>query len=542
MTTSAHPPPHAEGSYLDPGGRKGLLGWILSTDHKRIAILYLVCLTVLFFAGATIGVLMRLEQLTPGSTIMKAQTYNAMFTLHGVIMIFMFVIPGLPAVFGNFLLPILIGARDVSFPRLNLASWYFFVAGTILAVMSLFTGSGPPDTGWTFYAPFSIRTGTNVSLAVFAAFILGFSSILTGINFITTIHRLRAPGMTWLRMPLFPWALYATGWIQVLVTPIIAITLLLVILERFFGVGVFDPAKGGDPLLYQHLFWIYSHPAVYIMILPAMGAISEIIPTHAHRTIFGYKFIAASSIAIAAVGSLVWAHHMFTSGMSEAANTIFSLLTFLVAIPSAIKVFNWTATLYKGSIDLTPPMLYALTFIFLFSIGGLTGVMQGALALNVHLHDTYFIVGHFHYVMFGGTGFGFFAAMLHWFPKITGRMYSRKAAVASWFPLFVGFNLLYFTMLVLGMMGMPRRYFDHLPQYHTGHVVATVGSWFLAAGLLMLAGTFIIALFRGEKAPANPWGGVTLEWQIPSPPPVENFETIPTITRPPYEFNPVEAG
>jgi cytochrome c oxidase subunit 1 len=538
MTTVAAAASHPGPSFLEAGRRRGILGWILSTDHKRIAILYLFTMIPLFLVGMTIGLLMRIEQLTMGPTIMSAQTYNAMFTVHGVIMIFMFVIPGLPAVFGNFFLPILIGAKDVAFPRLNLASWYFFVAGSVLAVLSLFTGHGAPDTGWTFYAPYSIRTGTNVTLAVFAAFILGWSSILTGLNFVTTVHRLRAPGMTWLRMPLFPWSLYATGWVQILATPIIGITLLLVIAERFFGIGVFDPSKGGDPLLYQHLFWIYSHPAVYIMILPAMGAISEIIPTHAHRTIFGYKFIAYSSIAIASVGSLVWAHHMFTSGMSEVANMVFSLLTFLVAIPSAIKVFNWTATLYKGSIALTPPLLYALTFIFLFCIGGLTGVMQGALAVNVSVHDTYFIVAHFHYVMFGGTGFGFFAALLHWFPKMFGRMYNRKAAVAAWFPLFIGFNMLYFTMFVLGMQGMPRRYYDHLPQFHAGQVHATIGSWVLAVGLLMFFGNFVVALRRGSKAPDNPWGGVTLEWQIPSPPPVENFEEIPVITHGPYEFNP----
>ncbi len=530
---------HAEPSFLEAGERRGLLAWVTSTDHKRIAILYLVCMLTFFLVGAALGILMRLEQLTMGPTIMQPQTYNAMFTLHGVIMIFLFVIPGLPAVMGNFFLPILIGAKDVALPRLNLLSWYFFIGGALLAVTALFTGNGPPDTGWTFYAPYSIRTGTNVSLAVFAAFILGFSSILTGINFVTTIHRLRAPGMTWHRMPLFAWSLYATGWVQILATPIVGITLLLVIAERFFGIGVFDPAKGGDPLLYQHLFWIYSHPAVYIMILPAMGVISEIIPTFAHRTIFGYRFIAYSSIAIAALGSLVWAHHMFTSGMSDMANVIFSLLTFLVAIPSAIKVFNWVSTLYKGSIEVQPPMLYALSFIFLFCIGGLTGVMQGALAVNVHLHDTYFIVGHFHYVMFGGTGFAFFAALLYWFPKMFGKMYNRRVAILAWFPLFIGFNVLYFTMLVLGLDGMPRRYYDHLPQFHTAHVIATVGSWFLVSGVLILLGNLVVAVFRGEKADDNPWGGISLEWTIPSPPPVENFAAIPTITEAPYHFNPV---
>ncbi len=524
-------------SYLvDTGTRKGLLAWLTTTDHKRIGLMYLYAMVTFFLIAMGIGFIMRLVQLTTFQKLISAQTYNAMFTVHGVIMIFLFVIPGLSAVFGNFFLPILIGAKDVSFPRLNLASWYFFMAGAILAVLSLFTGGGAPDTGWSFYAPFSLKTGTNVSLAVFAAFVLGFSSMLTGINFITTIHRLRAPGMHWFRMPLFCWAVYSTAWIQILATPIIAITLVMVILERFFGIGIFDPAKGGDPLLYQHMFWIYSHPAVYIMILPAMGAVTEIIPTFAKRTIFGYKAIAFSSIAIAGVGSLVWAHHMFTSGMSATGNLVFSLLTMIVAVPSAIKVFNWVGTLYKGSIDFQPPLLFALTFIFLFSIGGLTGVMQGALAVNVHVHDTYFIVGHFHYVMFGGTGMGFFAALLYWFPKMWGKMYSKKAIYASWFPMFIGFNMLYFGMLILGLMGMPRRYYVHLPQFHTMHVVATVGSWFLVLGLLMFFGTLLYAILKGEKAEDNPWGGVTLEWTIPSPPPLENFEEIPIITHGPYEF------
>ena len=495
-------------------------------------------MSTFFLIAMSLGFVMRLVQLTSFQKLITAQTYNALFTVHGVIMVFLFVIPGLSAVFGNFFLPILIGAKDVSFPRLNLASWYFFMAGAILAVLSLFTGGGAPDTGWSFYAPFSLKTGTNVSLAVFAAFVLGFSSMLTGINFITTIHRLRAPGMQWFRMPLFCWAVYSTAWVQILATPIVAITLVLVILERFFGIGVFDPAKGGDPLLYQHLFWIYSHPAVYIMILPAMGAITEIIPTFAKRTIFGYKAIAFSSIAIAGVGSLVWAHHMFTSGMSGMALLLFSLLTMIVAVPSAVKVFNWVGTLYKGSIDFQPPLLFALTFIFLFCIGGLTGVMQGALAINVHVHDTYFIVGHFHYVMFGGTGMAFFAALLYWFPKMWGKMYSKKAIYASWFPMFVGFNMLYFGMLILGLMGMPRRYYVHLPQFHTLHVVATVGSWFLVLGILMFFGTLVYAIFKGAKAEANPWGGVTLEWTIASPPPQENFDEIPTITRGPYHFEP----
>ena len=525
-------------SYLEEGGRKGLLGWILSTDHKRIGILYLFSMVLLFLVAVVFGVLMRIEQMIPDAPIFPAQMYNALFTLHGVIMIFTFVLPGLSAVFGNFFLPIMIGAKDVAFPRLNLLSWYFFVAGVCIVLSSLFTGSGPPDTGWTFYAPFSLRSGTNITLGVFGAFVLGFSSILTGLNFITTIHRMRAPGMGWHRMPLFVWALYGTAWVQVLATPIIGVTFLLIIAERLFGIGVFDPAKGGDPILYQHLFWTYSHPAVYIMILPAMGAITEIIPTFARRTVFGYRAIAYSSLGIAFLGSLVWGHHMFTSGMSEVANYAFSLLTFLVAVPSAIKVFNWTATLYKGAVKVDPPMLYALTFIFLFSIGGLTGLMQGALAVNAHVHDTYFIVGHFHYVMFGGTGIGFFAALLYWFPKMFGKMYNGRVAVIAWIPIFIGFNMLYFSMLILGYMGMPRRYYTHLPQYHAMHMVATIGSFIMVAGLVLFLANLIVALFKGKKAADNPWGGVTLEWKIASPPPLENFDRIPVIDRRPYIFNP----
>jgi len=524
------------GSYLESGKRGGLAGWIFTTDHKRIGILYLISMLILFTAGVTLGLLMRLELIAPGPTIVSARTYNSLFTLHGMIMIFMFVIPGLPAVFGNFLLPLMIGAKDVFFPRLNLLSWWLFITGAVLALLSTFMGGGAPDTGWTFYAPYSLRTGSNVSLAVFAAFILGFSSVLTGLNFVTTIHRMRAPGMTWFRMPLFPWALYATGWVQVLATPILGITLLLVILERAFGLGMFNPDMGGDPILYQHMFWIYSHPAVYIMILPAMGAVTEIFPVYARRNVFGYKAIAFSSLAIALLGYLVWAHHMFTSGMSDTARMIFSLLTFLVAVPSAIKVFNWLGTLYKGSIELSPAFLYALSFIFLFSLGGLTGLMQGALSINLRVHDTYFIVGHFHYVMFGGTGFAFLGSMHHWFPKIFGRMYDKKKAVAAWLVLFVGFNILYFPMLVLGWQGMPRRYYDYLPKFHTGNLISTVGSWIVVTGLALTAWNLIRAIKRGKPAGANPWGGTTLEWTVSSPPPKENFETVPVIDQGPYAF------
>jgi cytochrome c oxidase subunit 1 len=524
-------------SFLDPyPGRSGLGSWIFSTDHKRIGMLYLCCILSMFAVGVVLGVLMRLELIAPGRDIMDAQTYNAMFTLHGVVMIFLFVIPGIPAAFGNILLPLQIGAEDVSFPRLNLLSWWLYLTGAVLAVTSLFTGGGPPDTGWTFYVPFSERTTTNVSLAVVAVFILGFSSILTGLNFITTIHRLRAPKMGWGKLPLFVWSLYATAWIQLLATPVLGVTVALVFIERLLGIGLFDPAKGGDPLLYQHLFWIYSHPAVYIMIVPAMGVVSEIIPTFARKSIFGYKTIAVSSLAIAFAGSLVWAHHMFTSGMSDTAVMVFSFLTFVVAIPSAVKVFNWVATLYKGSIHLEPPLLFALGFIFLFSAGGLTGLVLGSAGTDIHVHDTYFVVAHFHYVIFGGTGFGLFAAMHFWFPKIFGRMYDRRLANASWYLLIGGFNMLYFPMFIIGLMGMPRRYYDYLPMYQTGHMVSTVGSWVLVAGLFTMSWG-LSKCFRGPRTVGNnPWGAATLEWTLPSPPPHLTFLDPPDEVRRPYSY------
>ncbi|MBF8294683.1 MAG: coxA [Bacteroidetes bacterium] len=520
--------------------RKGILSWILTTDHKRIGILYLGTILVFFHAAVVLGFLMRLEMLKPEGALVEPQTYNTFFTLHGIIMIFLFVIPIVPAVFGNFFLPLMIGAKDVFFPRLNLFSWWLFIAGGILALTSVFLPGGAADTGWTFYVPYSIRTTTNVIPALLAAFILGFSSILTGLNFITTIHRMRAPGMTWFKMPLFVWASYATSWIQVLATPIIGITLLLVIIERLFGVGIFDPTLGGDPVLFQHMFWMYSHPAVYIIILPAMGVVSEIIPVFARRTIFGYNFIAYSSLAIAFFGSLVWAHHMFTVGMSDTGMFVFSLLTFLVSIPSAIKIFNWVATLYKGSIDLDVPLLFVLSFIVQFSIGGFTGLMLGALSVNIHVTDTYFVVGHFHYVMFGGTGFGFFAALHYWYPKMFGRMYNKGAAKIAWLLSTIGFNILYIPFLILGYAGMPRRYYHYLPQFQTLHVVATVGSWILVLGLGIMFVNLFLALRNGAKTSANPWGGETLEWTTPSPPPLENFDEIPVVTKGPYDYSKYE--
>ncbi|MCX6251628.1 MAG: cbb3-type cytochrome c oxidase subunit I [Bacteroidetes bacterium] len=526
-----HPPP----SYLvNTGKYKGLLGWLTSTDHKRIGLLYLFSILVFFSVGMILGETMRTELFFPDQQLYGPQTYNAIFTLHGLIMIFVIVIPGLSVVFGNFVMPLLIGANDVAFPRLNLFTWYLYITGVTIVIISQVTGNGPPDTGWTFYAPYSTQTHTNVILAVTGAFVLGFSSILTGLNFIVTIHRMRAPGMSFFKMPLLPWGIYATAWTQVLATPIIGITLLMIIMERTLHIGFFDPALGGDPVLYQHLFWIYSHPAVYIMILPAMGVISEIIPTMCQRKIFSYKAIAFSSLAIAAVGYFVWGHHMFTSGMSNFAIWSFSLLTFLVAIPSAIKVFNWITTMYRGSIDLKAPLLYAMAFIFLFTIGGLTGLIQGALATDIQVHDTSFIVAHFHYIIFGGVGFAFFAALHYWYPKMFGRMYNERVALVAWIFLFIGFNLLYFPQFVIGMEGMPRRYFDYLPQFTLAQQISTIGGYILMIGFIIM----VVNLFskKGPKAPDNPWGGSTLEWSVPSPPPQENFEHTPHISGNPYDY------
>lgn len=529
---------HQEPSYLEYQGKhKGIKAWIFSTDHKRIGLLYLYTILAFFGVGLLLGLLMKLELIAPGQTIIGPDTYNRIFTLHGVIMIFVVVIPGLPAVFGNFIMPIQIGAPDVAFPKLNLLSWWLYVSGIVLVLLSLFLPGGAPDTGWTFYAPYSFETGTNMLPAVLGAFILGFSSILTGLNFVVTMHRMRAPGMTWFKMPLFPWALYGTGWIQLLATPVVGITLLMIVAERLLGIGFFDPDLGGDPILYQHLFWIYSHPAVYIMILPAMGAISEILPAFARKTIFGYRAIVISTLMIAFVGYFVWGHHMFTSGMSGTALYTFSLLTFIVAIPSAIKVFNWISTLHKASINVQTPFYWAISFIFVFMIGGLTGLILGSLATDVHVHDTAFVVGHFHYIVFGGTGFAFLGAMHYWFPKIYGRMYNARRANLGWLIFFIGFNALYSPMFYLGIAGMARRYYDYLPEFHSGNIISSIGAYVMATGLVIIVLNLIHGARKGEKAVGDPWGGKTLEWTVPSPPPLENFEKIPVVTKEPYDYS-----
>jgi cytochrome c oxidase subunit 1 len=515
-------------NYLNHG--KGLRSWLFTLDHKRIGIMYMVSILASFLLGGIFALLIRTELLTPTKTIVGADTYNQMFTLHGAIMIFLFIIPGIPAALGNIVLPLMLGAKDVAFPRLNLASYYMWVFGALFALISITTGA--VDTGWTFYTPYSTTAGGSVIAMTFGVFILGFSSIFTGLNFIVTIHKLRPLGMSWFRMPLFLWGLYGTAIIQVMATPVLGITVLLLIVERALGIGIFDPSLGGDPVLYQHFFWFYSHPAVYIMILPAMGVISEIIPVFSRKHIFGYTFIAYSSIAIASISFLVWGHHMFVSGQSNLGSTIFSFLTFLVAIPSAVKVFNWTATMYKGAIRLTTPMLYALSFLFLFGIGGLTGLFLGALAVDVHLHDTYFIVAHFHYVMFGGTVIAFLGGLHYWWPKMFGRMYSERWGALACVLIFIGFNVTFFTQFVMGSRGMPRRYYNYLPEFTTYHQISTLGSYIMGIGFLIVAVYLLQSLFAGKPAPANPWGSATLEWQTPSPPPHDNFASTPTAGDP----------
>jgi cytochrome c oxidase subunit 1 len=512
---------------------KGFWSWAYTLDHKRIGVMYLYTTLFFFLLGGVFALLMRIHLMFPGRQLFSAHTYNVMFTLHGALMIFLFIIPAIPSGLGNFFIPLHIGARDVAFPRLNLMSYWIFVAGIVVILASLVR---PMDTGWTFYTPYSAKTSADVTLLSFGIFLIGMSSILTGLNFLVTIHKLRAPGMTWHRMPLFIWSMYATSIIQVLATPVVGITFLLLAMERVLGVGFFDPAKGGDPILFQHFFWFYSHPVVYVMILPAMGVISEVVPVFSRKPIFGYNAIAYSSLAIAVFGFFVWGHHMFVTGMSGTAAIIFSLLTFSVAIPTAVKVFNWIATMYKGSITFESPMLFALTFIFLFIVGGLTGMFLGALGANIHVHDTYFIVAHFHYTMMGGTVMGLLAGLHFWFPKMTGRMLSEKMARLAWLLMFVGFNVTFFTQFILGFEGMPRRYAEYPAQYQTLNIVSTVGSWVLAAGILIMFANFVRGLFRGEPAPPNPWKALSLDWQTGSPPPTENFREIPTVTDWPYGY------
>jgi len=537
MNLRAHstgaPPPSR--SYLDDG--HSLRSWLLSTDHKRIAILYALAIMFFFFVGGAAATLIRLELATPAGDLVSNDGYNKLFTAHGVIMVWLFLIPSIPSVVGNFVLPLMIGARDLAFPRLNLLSWYLYVGGGLIVLAAL--AMGGVDTGWTFYTPYSTMFSSSaVVLTLVGVFVTGFSSILTGLNFIVTVHTLRVPGQRWFRLPLFVWSIYATSIILVLATPVLAVTVLLVVAERLFQIGVFDPAHGGDPLLFQHLFWFYSHPAVYIMVLPAMGVASEIIPCFARKRLFGYRFMAYAVLGIAGIGFLVWGHHMFVSGQSPAANLMFSLLSFIVAVPSAIKVFNWTATLYKGSITFDAPMLYALGFVGLFTIGGLTGLFLAAVALDVHLTDTYFVVAHFHYIMVGGSVMAFFGALHFWWPKVCGRDYPEMLARAAAMLIFFGFNLTFFPQFLLGYLGMPRRYHAYPPEYQLLNVLSSAGASILAVGYLLPTVYLAWSLFRGARCSANPWGATGLEWQTASPPPTHNFDTEPTAPDDVYGYTP----
>jgi cytochrome c oxidase subunit I len=526
-------------SYLDSGWN--WRSWLLTLDHKRIGILYTVSITLLFGIGGAAAAMIRMDLLTPHSELVSISTYNKLFTMHGVIMVWFFLIPSIPATLGNFLVPMMVGARDLAFPRLNLLSWYLFIGGGLFTIYALLAGG--VDTGWTFYAPYSTTfSSSHVFAVATGVFIAGFSSILTGLNFIVTIHEMRAPGMTWFRMPLFIWAMYATSLILVLATPVLAMTLVLMAIERTFGIGIFDAAMGGDPLLFQHLFWFYSHPAVYIMVVPAMGVASEIISCFCRNPVFGYRFMAYAILAIAAFGFVVWGHHMFVSGQSAYAGTVFSLLTFLVSVPSAIKVFNWTATLYKGQISFQAPMLYALGFVGLFTIGGLTGLFLASLGLDVQLHDTYFVVAHFHYIMVGAAVMAFFGGIHFWWPKITGRMYPEGWAQFCAILTFIGFNLTFFPQFILGYLGMPRRYPEYPPEFQVWNVLSSAGASLLAFGYLLPLLYLLWSLRFGERAPANPWGAKGLEWQTDSPPPSENFHATPVVTEEVYAYPRAEGG
>jgi cytochrome c oxidase subunit I len=513
----------------------GVLSWLLTKDHKRIAILYLFSVTTFFIVGGIIAFMMRLELLTPEGDMFTSDTYNKLFTLHGVVMIFFFLIPAIPAVMGNFILPIMLGAKDLAFPKLNLLSWYIYMIGGTFGIIVIITGG--VDTGWTFYTPFSTQySNTKVFATTLGAFITGFSSILTGLNFLVTIHRMRAPGLTWYRLPLFVWSMYGTSVIIMLATPVLAITLVMLMVERVLRVGIFDPALGGDPVLYQHMFWFYSHPAVYIMVLPAMAVISECVAAFTRKKIFGYKFVAFSSLAIAFLSFLVWAHHLFVAGISVYSALIFSFLSMFVAVPSAIKVFNWTATMYKASVSWQTPMLYVMGFIGLFTIGGVTGLFLAALGVDVHVHDSYFVVAHFHYVMVGGTIMAYMAGIHYWWPKITGRMYPEWWGRLSALLVFVGFNLTFFPQFLVGYVGMPRRYHAYAPEFQVLNVLSTAGATILAVGYLLPIIYLAWSVKFGRKAGANPWGAVGLEWATTSPPPKENFHETPVVTWEAYDY------
>ncbi|MBS1912098.1 MAG: cytochrome c oxidase subunit I [Bacteroidetes bacterium] len=518
----------------------GIKSWLLTKDHKRIAILYLISITVFFMIGGAFAAMIRMELITPEADVFTSEAYNKVFTTHGIMMVFFFLIPSIPATLGNFLVPVMVGARDLAFPRINLLSWYIYVIGGLFTLTALVLGG--VDTGWTFYTPYSSTYSNGyVMLTGIGIFITGFSSILTGLNFIVTVHKMRAPGLGWFRLPLFVWANYAASLIMVLGTPVVAIGIVMIALERGLGLGIFDPRLGGDPVLFQHIFWFYSHPAVYIMILPGMGVVSEIMACFSRRHIFGYKFIAFSSLGIAIIGFLVWGHHMFVSGQSSYAGIVFSLFTFIVAVPSAIKVFNWTATMHKGRIVYSTPMMYALGFIGLFLVGGLTGLFCASLGVDIHIHDTYFIVAHFHYVMVGGSVMAYLGGIHFWWPKMTGRMYPEGWGRFSALLVFVGFNLTFFPQFIAGYLGMPRRYHVYPPEFQIYNVLSSGGALVLGIGFMIPLIYLFWSLKYGEKAGPNPWRAAGLEWETTSPPPTFNFDYQPVVDHEPYNYSEIDA-
>jgi cytochrome c oxidase subunit 1 len=545
MTTSAlalspsetSEPAVAAPDYLHAPG--GVAGWLFTRDHKRIGLMFLVGTTLSLLVGGVFALLVRTELLTPERTIMSAEMYNRAFTLHGIVMVFMFMIPAIPSGFGNFLVPLMIGAKDVAFPRLNLASFYVYLAGSALTLASLAWGGA--DMGWTFYVPYSTTSPSAVVTVALGVFVLGLSSVMTGINFIATVHTLRAPGLSWHRLPLFVWSIYATSIIQVIATPVLGMALLLVGVDRAFGLSIFDPALGGDPLLFQHLFWFYSHPAVYIMVLPAMGVISEVVCTFAANPPASYHAIAYSSLGIALVGFFTWGHHLFVAGMSLFDVSAFGVLSMFVAVFSAIKVFTWTLTLYRGSVLVTTPLLYFFWFMFLFVFGGMTGVAVATSSLDIHWHDTYFVVAHFHFIMVGGTLTAWLAALHYWFPKLFGRRYSERFAMAGSVLVFGGFLLTFVPQFLLGNAGMPRRYYRYPAEYQTLNVISSVGAAVLAAGLLLTLLELALALAWGARSERNPWHARTLEWRAASPPPPHNWDHEVTVTSDPYDFEQPEA-
>jgi cytochrome c oxidase subunit 1 len=524
----------------DAASYRGIWSWITTVDHKRIGIMYGVTALGFFLLGGIEALLIRLQLSTPNGRVLDPDQYNRIFTMHGTTMIFLVVMP-LSAAFFNLMTPLMIGARDVAFPRLNAFSYWVFLAGGIFMNASFFTGGnilqgelGAPDAGWFGYAPLTLNRfspGEGVDFWALGLQILGIASMASGFNFIVTILNMRAPGMTLFRMPLFVWMTLVTSFLIVFAMPVITVALFELLFDRLFDANFFNVAKGGTPLLWQHMFWLFGHPEVYILILPAMGIVSEVLPTFARKPLFGYPFVVFSGIAIAFMSWGVWAHHMFTTGLGAIANSAFGVSTILIAIPTGVKIFNWLATLWGGSISLKTPLYFALGFIAMFTIGGLTGVTHSIVPTDYQQQDTYYVVAHFHQVLFGGAIFGLFAGIYYWYPKFTGRMLYEGLGQLQFWLMFIGFNLTFQPMMILGLLGMPRRIYSY-PQgqgWDAWNLVATVGAFLIATSVLIFIINVIATARRNERAEADPWDGRTLEWSLPSPVPPYNFAKIPTV-------------